>query len=224
MPALAPYIPSKNAALVAWATNFAALITANPATYGLAAGDAATIQAQANALIADFALISSPATKTASTVSAFNTQKINAIATFRPYSQQISLNAGVTSANKIALGVNPRTSVPAPISAPTTQPTLTAQSTSTAGTIIRYRDSTASPSVKAKPYGVTQVQMYAMASATPITDPTLIEFYGVLTKSPATVALGSGAAGKTAYFVARWQTRKGLVGPWGAIISYVVAG
>jgi hypothetical protein len=224
MPALPSYIPAKNANLIAWATNFSTKLSASPSTYGLSPSDATAVASYASTLAAAYALITSPSTKTASTVSQFNNEKINALATLRPYAQQISLNAGVSSANKVAIGVNPRTSVPTPITTPTTAPVLTAQSTSTAGTIIRYRDATASPSVKSKPYGVTQIQIYALASATPITDPTTLAFVGPQTKSPFTQAMGSSAAGKTVYFAARWATRKGLVGPWSAIISYVVAG
>lgn len=223
MPQLPPYIPAKNAAFVAWLANFSALITASPATYGLASGDATTIAGINTTVAADYALITSGATKTAVTVQQFNTEKVNALATIRPYALQISTNAGVSSANKVAVGVNPRTSVPTPITTPTTAPALTAQSTSTAGTILRYRDATASPSVKSKPYGVTQMQLYGMTSATAITDPSLLPFLAVVTKSPLTITLPSGSAGKTAYFAARWQTRKGLLGPWSAIISYIVA-
>jgi len=222
MPVVAPYLPVKNAALVAWLANFSGLITASPATYGLTAGDATAIAAQNTALAAAYALITSPSTKTAATVSAFNTEKIIATALARPYAQTISLNPGVTSANKIAVGVNPRTSVPTPITTPTTNPVLTVQSASTAGIILRYRDSVASPSVKSKPFGVISVQVYAKASATAITDPTLLPFIVAATKSPLTLSLPA-TAGMTAYIVARYITRKGLVGPWSPIISYVSA-
>lgn len=222
MPTLAPYIPAKNAGLIAWAANFSGLISAAPPTYGLTTGDATAIAAQYTSLNADYALITSPSTKTAATVSAFNTQKINAVALFRPYAQAISLNAGVSSANKIAVGVNPRTSVPLPITTPTTTPVLTAQSASTAGIIVRYRDSTASPSVKSKPYGVIGTLIYAKASATVITDPTTLNFEGTQTKSPFTLSMPA-TAGMIVYMAARWVTKKGLVGPWSPIISYVSA-
>jgi len=224
MPALPPYIPAKNANMIAWLANFSTLLTASPSTYGLASGDATAVAAINTSMTAAYALITSPSTKTAATVSAFNTLKAADLPTIRLYAQQISLNPGVTSANKTAIGVNPRTSVPTPITAPTTSPVLTVQSTSTAGSIIRYRDATASPSVKAKPYGVTSIALYALASATPITDPTALTFQGNFTKAPLTLSLGSADAGKTVYFAARWVTRKGLTGPWSSIVSYVVAG
>jgi hypothetical protein len=222
MPSLTPYIPARNAALVAWYLNFSGLITAAPATYGLTSGDATAIAAQATTLNAGYGLITSPSTKTAATVSAFNTEKINAVALARPYAQAISLNAGVSSANKIAVGVNPRTSVPTRITAPTTTPVLTAQSASTAGIIVRYRDSTASPSVKSKPYGVIGTLIYAKASATVITDPTLLTFEGTQTKSPFQLSMPA-TAGMIVYIAARWTTKTGLLGPWSPIISYVSA-
>jgi hypothetical protein len=224
MPSVAPYIPSRNAAFVAWLANFSTLITASPATYGLMAGDATTIAAQKTAINAAYALITSPSTKTAATVSAYNTAKVIALAVARPYAQTISLNAGVSSANKTALGVNPRTSTPTPITAPTTAPALTNVSTSTAGTIIRYRDATASPSVKAKPFGVIGLQLFATGSTTPITDPALLPLVATVTKSPFQVTLGSAFAGQHGYFAARWITRKGLVGPWSNILNVIVAG
>jgi hypothetical protein len=224
MPSAAPYIPARDSLLANWALNFSTLITAAPGTYGLTSGDASAIAATEASWAAAYTLVTSPATKTATTVAAKNAAKVTLLATLRPYAVTVSLNAGVSSSNKVALGVNPRTSVLTPITAPTTSPVLTAQSTSTAGTIIRYRDATASPSVKSKPFGVTSIQIWALASVTPITDPTALAYQGSQTKSPFTIAMGSGDAGRTVYFAARWVTRKGLTGPWSSVISYVVAG
>ena len=222
MSALPSYIPARNANLVAWLNNFSTLITAAPATYGLMASDATTIASQKTALQNAYTLITSPSTKTAATVSSFNTIKATALATVRPYAQTISINAGVSPASKTAVGVNPRTSTPVPITTPTTQPVLTIQSTSTAGLLTRYRDATATPSVKSKPYGVVQIQIFAMTSVTPITDPTTLTYNSVQTKAPFNLSM-PGTAGKVVYVAARWATRKGLVGPWSSIVSYVSA-
>lgn len=222
MPSAAPYIPSRNAGFVAWLANFSTLITASPGTYGLLAGDATTIAAQNTAVAAAYALITSSATKTAATVSAYNSTKVNALAVVRPYAQTISNNAGVSTSNKTAVGVNPRTSTPTPITTPTTTPVLTAQSASTAGIIVRYRDATASPSVKSKPYGVVAAVIFAKASATVITDPSVLVWEGQQTKSPFTLSMPA-TAGMVIYIAARWVTKKGLVGPWSPIISYVSA-
>lgn len=222
MPALAPYIPPKDADLNSWVANFSALITASPPTYGLTSGDAVAIAGVVATWAAAYALVTSPMTKTAATVSAKNSAKVSMLGTVRPYAQAISLNAGVSTGNKIALGVNPRTSTPQPITAPTTNPVLTVTSAFALNLILRYRDSMASPSVKAKPYGVIACQLSAGVSLTPITNPALIPVIGPQPKSPLTVPFASGSSGMTAYLAARWVTKKGLFGPWSSIVSYVV--
>lgn len=224
MPALAPYIPAPDAALANWASNFSTLITAAPATYGLTTGDAAAIAAVEATWAADYALVTSPMTKTPATVANKNTARINLLATLRPYAQTIALNAGVSSSNKIALGLNPRTSTPVPITAPTTYPSLTIAQALALAHVIRYRDSIASPSVKAKPYGVVQIQLFGMTSTTPVTDPTTLPLLQATTKSPLLQTWGSGAVGLKAYYAAKWATRKGLVGPWSPIVAFTVPG
>jgi hypothetical protein len=223
MPALAPYIPPKDSVLNTWAANFSTLITASPGTYGLVSGDAVAIAAVVATWTAAYALVTSPSTKTPATVSAKNTARTTMLATLRPYAQTIGLNAGVTSGNKIALGINPRTSVPIPITTPTTYPLLTIQAALALQHILRYRDQLASPSVKSKPYGVLQVQLYGMASATVVTDPSTLPFLQAATKSPFLQTWPSGDVGEKAYYAARYVTRKGLVGPWSPIVSFTIA-
>ena len=223
MPALPPYIPPRDADLDPWSANFSTLITATPATYGLTAGDATAIAGVVATWHADYLLITSPSTRTPSAIAAKNAAKIAMLATLRPYAVTISLNAGVSSANKIALGVNPRTSVPLPITTPTTYPVLTIASALALQHVVYYKDQLAAPSVKSKPYGAIAVQIFATASATPIVDPTLLQFKLQATKAPLAVTWPSGARGELAYYAARWVTRTGLVGPYGPIISFTVA-
>lgn len=220
---MASYIPPKDAALSSWILNFSTLITANPPLYGLLTGDATAIAGQNTAYQAAYALAVNPSTRTPTTVQGKNIAKASALAVCRPYAQAIANNAGVTAANKIALGLNPRTNTPTPVTAPTTFPNLTIQSAGVQTHVLRYRDSAAAPSVKAKPAGAIALQLYATASATPITDPAALDFRGPITKSPLQVSWESGDVGKTAYYSSRWVTRKGLVGPWSAVTSFTIA-
>lgn len=218
-----PYVPARDAALDVFAANFSTLITANPATYGLAAGDATIIAGLNTTWHAAFLAAKSPSTRTPQSVQAKNIARANLLATVRAYAQTIANNAAVTSANKIALGLNPRTNGPQPIAAPTTNPNLTIQQASTLTHVIRYRDSAAAPSVKSKPTGAIAMQLYCTPSATPITDATLLTYKGQVTKSPFQVSFNSADAGKQAYYAARWVTRTGKVGPWSSITNFTVA-
>jgi len=222
MPTPAPYIPPRDGELLTWADNFSALITASPATYGLSAGDAVAIASPVTAFDSAYSAAIDPSTRTPVSVQAKNDAKIDLLATIRPYAINISLNAGILSADKIAVGVNPRTSTPAPISAPTTSPVLSIISAPPLQHILRYRDEEASPSVKAKPYGVMQIQIYASVSVTPITDQNTLALKLVDTKSPLLVEWLPADAGKQAYYAARWVTRKGLTGPWSTIVAMTV--
>jgi hypothetical protein len=222
MPALPPYIPAKDAQLDNWLANFSGLITDDPMAYGLTSVDASNISGPVAIWAAAYALVTSPSTKTATTVSAKNVAKVNVLGIVRPYAQQISLNAGVDSASKIELGLNPRSSTPSPITPPTTNPVLLLQSCSNLSAYVRYRDSAASVSVKAKPYGAIQIQLFGMTSSTPIVDPTTLALKGVFTKSPLVLTFTSGDVGKQFYCAARWILRTGSFSPWSPLINFTV--
>lgn len=223
-----PYIPPRDADAVNWATNFAATITASPGSFGLSAGDASAITTAAAAFSAAYAIGGgtyhspvNPATKTPATTQTKVNARVTMEAVLRPYAIQISRNAGVTTPNKIAVGVNPRTSVPTPIATPTSYPNMALTGGTPLQLTLRYADS-AAVAGKAKPFGALQLQVFAEASATPITDPNSIAFHGVATKSPFAINFGSGDALKNAYVVCRWITRTGLVGPFGPILVATV--
>ncbi len=224
MAALPPYIPSRDSKLDLWADNFQTLVAANPALYGVMAADAVIITAAYDSWHAAYLLVTSPSTKTAMTVSAKNTARVTMLGIIRPYAINISLNAGVTSGDKTALGVNPRTSTPSTITPPTTNPVLVLQSAQNLSAYIRYRDAAASPSVKAKPYGVVQIQIFGKSAAAPITDPTTLPLLQTATKSPVVLNLTTQTVGQQLYLAARWVLKTGGASPWSPIINFTVVG
>lgn len=223
MPALPPYIPTRDGNLNAWAANFTTLLSANPGSYGQTSSSAAAVASVETAWASAYALVTNPATKTKATVAAKNAARVTMLATVRPIAQQISLSQGVSPSAKIAIGVNPRTSVPTPITIPTTYPVLSILQSLSLNHVLTFRDQLASPSVKAKPYGVVQMYLYGSPSTTPLTDPSLLSFVGARTKTPTLVAWPSNDAGMKIYYAARWATRSGLLGPWSPIVSFIVA-
>ena len=224
MPAIAPYIPSKQALLATWLTNFSALITAAPASYGLLSTDATTIASAVAAFNAAYTVITSPNTKTKAAVSNKNTAQVTVLQIVRPYAQQISNNPGVTSSNKIALGLNPKTSTPSAISPPASNPILAILSQNPGLVNLTYRDSLTSPNSKAKPYGVKSCQLYGMASATVITNPSALNQLATMTKSPFQFQFPVGyTKGATWYLAAVWQIQKGTQSPFSPIITVVAS-
>jgi hypothetical protein len=222
VPQVAPYIPNRQADFTAWLANFSTLITAAPATYGLLAADATIIAGYNTTWVAAYTPVTSKNTKTAAAVAAKNTQYAALLPLIRAYAQQVSNNVGVSSAAKIALGLNPKTSTPSPISPPASTPVLLIQYTQLGQVVLRYRDSAASVSSKGKPYGVKRLRLLGGVSTTPVTDPTKLPFLTVATKSPFVLSTAGLVSGGTLYLSGQWETQRGQTSGYASIISVTV--
>lgn len=221
------YIPSTNAGFAAWLQNFSTLITASPATYGLIAGDATAIAAQNTAFQAAFTAATDPSTRTSVTVAALNTAKASALFVVRPYAVQISLNAGVDDEDKTAVGVTVRKTVPTPIPAPTATPALSFVSAVPLNTTLQARN-VETPTSKAKPFGSIGVEVWDSVGTVAATDPTQLSYRFQATKIPFVRVFESADRGKICSMAVRYVTRGGnggvsKVGPWSAILPFVVA-
>lgn len=236
--AVAPYIPARDSTLDSWADNFATLITASPATYGLDATAALAIQNAFDTWHAAYLLGGStgsppvpvnPSTFTSVTVAAKNAEKTAMTILHRSYAAQIRINPGVASSDKIALGLNLPNNSPTPIGAPTTFPLLSIVSAGPGTQEIRYADST-TPSLRKKPAGTIGLQLFRGVAVDPIVDVKLCSFLDTLTVQPYQSVFLVGDDGKTATYFGRWVNRgrqaggsASLVGPWSAGVSQTVA-
>lgn len=221
MPATPPYLPPRDADFDAWLLNFSTLITASPTTYGLVAGDATIIAAQNTAWHAAYLLAINPSTRTPVTVAAKDVARVNATVIVRPYAQRIAVNPAVDNSDKVAVGVNPRGTVPTPIPAPTTWPALVWLGASPGVVQIAYKDSSLG-ATKKKPFGSTGMELwvgYGTGSPPPLAD---CSFVSMVTKSPLAIDT-TGNAGKAMSIYARWTTRSGPAGtaqqgPWSPVL------
>lgn len=224
----ASYIPPKDADLDIFAANFSTLITATPAAYGLLAGDATTIAASVATWHTAYLLAVNPTTRTPATITAKDNARTSMLTVIRPYAQRIANNAGVSSMLKIGLGLNPRQNSPTPIPPPTTAPVVSIPSATPNTLVVRYRDEMASPSVKSKPPGALQCQIFGTVvnngAALPTADLTMLPLIGTFNKSPFQIAYSPTNAGRVAFLVGRWLTRTGLPGPLGSPVNTTIMG
>lgn len=215
------YIPPSDSGYDTWFLNFSTKLTASPTTYGLIAGDATIVAAQYTAWHAAYLAAVTPATRTPVTVAAKDTSRAATTTIVRPYAQTISKNAAVSDANKIAIGVNPNSSIPTPVPTPTAIPVLNLDSSVPGVQTLRYTDPDA-PTSRAKPNNVLALQLFR-SKVTPLpTNPLLGEYLGAYTKLPVRASNDPGDAGKTARYWARWQIRKGDVGPFSDPLDVVL--
>lgn len=223
-----PYIPAQDSAYDNWAANFSAQITASPATYGLVAGDATAIATAFSNWHAAYLLAGltappnptpvNPSTRTSVTIAAKDVQKAASAITFRSYAMIIGANAGVSSGAKIAAGLTDRATGRTPIPAPGTAPILGFIGATPGVHTLKYSD-TSTPTTKAKPFGAIQIELWNFVAIVPPVGGALgCSFVGVFTKTPFSVNYLAGDIGKNAYYYGRWTTRRGIVGPWSAVL------
>lgn len=220
------YIPPTDAGFGSWLTNFSALLTASPATYGLVSGDAVLVAAQEAAYTAALAAATDPGTRTPVTVSAKDAAKASALAVVRPYAVAISLNAGVADEDKTDIGVTVRKTVPTPIPAPTATPALSFVSAVPLNVTLQARN-VATPTSKAKPFGSIGVEVWDSVGTVAATDPAQLDYRFTASKIPFVRVFDAGDQGKICSMAVRYVTRGGnggvaKVGPWSAILSFSV--
>jgi hypothetical protein len=235
-----PYIPTQTSGLDTWSQNFATLISAAPATYGLTPTDATTIQAVVDAYHAAYLLAGttapphpvpvSPSTRNPVTVAAMRSQMGATVGTIRTYAQMIVRDPGVSNSDKVALGLNLPNTTPSPVPAPASYPLLSLLSAVHLQHQFSYKDSL-TPVGKRKAFGAVQLQLVGALGTAPAVDqdalpPVLASNQlggpAAPTKSPFIVSWAPGSTGKIASYAARWMTRSGLAGPWSPILSTLV--
>lgn len=220
---MAVYIPPKDGDLLIWSENFSSLLSANPTLYGLSAPDAVSVAAAVAAFAASYAIATTEATRTKVTVATKDTDRNAMLVLLRAYSSIIQANLGVSQADKTALGLTIRKTTKTPVTTPTSAPTMAVLSQVTGDLAMTYHDPNAGAKIKAKPFGVVLVEIFAATNAIVVTDPETLPVLAHATKTPFHLAMDPADKGKTLYFAARWLTRTGLAGPFSAIGSVVVS-
>jgi hypothetical protein len=220
------YIPAPDALFDNWLRNFSEILTSNPTGYGLLAADATAVSGAYSTWHSSFGTATDPSTRTSATIADKDTERANAEALVRPLAVSIINNASVTNMEKVAIGVTVPSTVPTPIPAPTTSPTLILQSAQTLLHTMQYRDSSA-PLVKAKPFGVVSLELYAQVGVTAGIDPDAATYLGNFNKTPFQVQWPVAQRAKHSTYWARWVTRSGPAGvpqkgPWSDALDLVI--
>lgn len=215
------YIPSKDADLDAWATNFSVLVQANFAAYGILEAQADAVEVVQEAFTAALVLATNPATRTTPTVADKDAAKVAMLAYIRPVAQQINNRPATTDEQRADLGLTIRDASPTPVPAPVTTPILGIVAGLNLSHVLRYSDE-ATPAARKKPFGAIQIEIWRAVGTEPPAGPDACGFVGAFTKNPIALEYADGDGGKLATIYGRWVTRRGLVGPWSLPVSMTV--
>lgn len=233
--AAAPYIPSKDADLFSWASNFATLIAVSPPTYGLVSADSTAIDNVVNPFLSSYTTSVNPSTRTAPSVAAKDAARAAMLVVVRPYAQNVRNNAGVTNESKGDLGLNIPTTTRSPIFCPQTQPLLQIVAATPLSHTIRYSDAN-SPQMRGKPFGAKAVYVVVSYATTLGVDPNLAmpatiinaalavpSSSGLATRQPFAILHDVSQVTKLCTVWARWVGIRGDNGPWSLPIAMTVA-
>jgi len=216
------FIPAADNELVAYVTTMQAYVNPSvPALYGITSGTATAFQSAANDFVSAQALVNDDLTKTPITIAAKDTKKdaVKALIRFINVKAQ-ALPA--TESDLMGAGFPIRSTENTPVESIATVPNLDLV-TETAGQImVRYRDSDQILS-RQKPNGVTCAQIWIRTTAPGSSTPTAWTLFATQTK-PAVVQDFSDYPNAThVEMKARWQLRRGAVGPFSSSITCAVS-
>lgn len=218
------FLPSKDADLLAWSSNFSTRITATPTAFGLVAAQATAYAALHSSFASALTVATDPGTRTRGTVAAKNDARAPLRAEARELSRIIQAFPATTTQQRIDLGLNPRDNPASPIPAPQTSPVL--EILSVQGRLFKLRLREVNSERRGRPIGVEGATIMSYVGAQPPADKTLWRFEGSITRTnkfdlefPASVA-----AGAQVWLCAFWYSPRAESGPACAPVGAYVAG
>jgi hypothetical protein len=209
--------------LAGWASNFARVIAASPAAYGLSAAEAEKISEAVDAYLAAAEVTREPATRTAVTLLRKREARAAMEKLLRCYARQISSSVAITREQTVALRLTlpaqPRRSRPAPTTLPAVQVVGVGPLQH-----LRYIADVSESEGTARPRDVAGVQLFCHLGDAPPADPLEARFVRFSTRKRITVRFKSEQVGQKAHYYARWQNAQGETGPWSQVARMLVAG
>lgn len=215
------YVPTKDADLDAWATNFDVTITAAPADYGLIAGQATAFNVLRTAYTAALLAATNPATRTSVTVAAKDAARNAMVANARQLAMIARQYPAITDELLATAGLTVPDTVPSPIPAPTSQPVLSQFASSPLQLVLRTKDSILT-NPRARPQGVTGLMLWMKVGTPAPASVADCQFVGLFGRTPLTVDFDPADGGKPATFIAKWTNAKGQVGPESAMVAITI--
>lgn len=221
---MADYIPSSDAGVLSFASNFSTIVTAAPVPLGLSAGQATTLSGLVASYSASLTASTDPSTRGPAAVLQKSTDRRSLVAYLRQLARIVQANPAVSNTQRFDLGLPARGTLPSPIPAPGEAPDVDVRSVSGRTIMIRIHRSTGSR--RGKPYGVAGANVYSHVGPTPPVSIVDWTYEGHVSRPnrvevvlPAEVAGGS-----TVWLCANWFNPRGQAGPTSAPVSTNIPG
>ena len=195
-----------------------AAVAADPAKYGVPKDDVTALQENQLAWVPAYAahIKAQEAARTATHTKEVSRSKLET--TLRSVARKINGSTGVDNALRASVGLAPRTGTRSVIGAPTTRPLGRTEATGHLTLVVHFVDEE-TPTRTAKPEGVLGCQLWSHVGDTAPLDASGYTFIALDTRTPYTDEHAAENAGKTVFYLLRWQNAKGETGPWSGVIA-----
>jgi len=219
------YIPADDAGFDGFQSVFRAYVNANFVALGLLPGDPDQAEMNLEGAAWDTEYPAHLAAQAAATGA--KQTKDNRRGTYsqpiRRLAQRFEESSAVSDTELAAMSLTIRDLVPSPIPDPTSRPVGQANTSQRLEIKLTYTDE-ATPTSKAKPFGVVGCNIFMKLGGPPPTDLSQCEFIGFSTRTPFTEEFDGTQANQTAHFILQWVGTRGGLGPISETVSATVPG
>jgi hypothetical protein len=220
---MADYIPNSDGEFDQWMGNFASVVAANLAAYGLVATDLDDFNA-AKAIWDTAYPDQVTKQQAAQAATAAKTTASDALETAaRSVVRTIQADDSVSDEAKQAAGLTVGDSIPTAAAAPTTSPVAEIDTAQRLRHTVAFRDES-SPTSRAKPKGVRGAEIWMKVGGNPPANEKELRFVTLDTRTPHVIDFEPAEANQTVYYWLRWISTRGEQGPWSAMVQATVVG
>ena len=217
------FLPTRDALLLSWSSNFSSLISAGAVSYGLTTSQATAYAALHSAFAAAYATAIEPSTRTRSAISIKDNCRSLLKANARLLARIVQAAPAVTAAQKIDLGLTPRDVNPSPINPPVDPPVL--EVAAAVGRTLKLRLRATGTDRRSKPAGVQGASVFSFVGAAAPADISAWTFEGASTRTNFDVTFGPAVpAGAQVWLTAFWYNPRAQSGPACEPVCAYIAG
>jgi|ERR1044072_3699669 hypothetical protein len=217
------FIPTSDAELIAWVSNFLSHANSNQAALGLTADNLTPVQDAAGNFETDFAANNAAQANAQGARQKKDDSRAALVALIRPLARLLRAAATVKDSDRHALGLNVRSTARTAAASPTTRPVAKVDTSQRLRHVISFVDEQ-TPGSRAKPAGVMGCEIWVSVGPTPPVDASECRYLATDTATPYTAEYTGADGGKIAHYLLRWVNTRGERGPWSQTVSATITG
>jgi len=211
-------IPKNDDAFNKFQAQFVAAVAANPASYGVPAADVTQMQADQVAWNTAYPAHVKAQEEARTAAEKKNASRGKLEGDVRGAAKKVNGTPGVNNALRVSAGMQPHATTRTPAAVPSTKPIGRTEPAAHYTIEIHIADEL-TPKRAAKPAGARLCQIWMHVGDPAPADPSGFAFVRNVTRTSYLDVHPAADAGKSVYYLLRWENSKGEPGPWSDVVT-----